>query len=112
MINRRTHTRDSSVDTIVVGDLVRPDSTPTVLINCKEIAAPIGEINCVAIHGRSSRNISTGCERPFWFQAFDVGGTDRVLCRLAPSVAEILAAYPPFARSSLRCLALCVSRRN
>src|SRR6266576_2658785 len=42
----------------------------------EEIAAPIGEINCVTRHGRSGRNITTRWEHPFWAQAVDVGRAD------------------------------------
>ena len=64
-IHRGTDTRDRSVDSVVLGDLVRPDELATVLLDGKEVAAPIGEINCVTIYGRSGRDIATGCEDPF-----------------------------------------------
>src|SRR3984893_7083453 len=76
VIYRRTNTRNSTGNAVVVGDLVRPDETATVLINGEQVAGPIGEVDCVTGHGRSGRNISTGSEYPFWFQALDVVGTD------------------------------------
>src|SRR5260370_22395246 len=101
MIHGRTNTRDRCVDTVVIGNLVRPDETATVLLDGVEIAAPIGEINCVAIHGRSSRNIVTSCEYPPWIQSADVGWSDRVLCRLAAAGVQILSHYSPLARPVL-----------
>ncbi len=76
MIYRRTNTRNSTGDAVVVGDLVRPDETATVLINGEEVAGPIWEVDCVTGDGRSGRNIATSCEDPFGFQALDVAGTD------------------------------------
>ena len=70
---RGTDTRDSSVDAVVLGDLVRPDETAAILLDGEEIAAPVGKVNGVTIHGRSSGNIPAGCEYPFGFQALDVG---------------------------------------
>src|SRR5437899_47751 len=99
MIHGRTDTRDSSGDAIVLGDLVRPDQMAAVLFDCEQIAAPIGEVNCITTHRGSGRNISTGCKHPFWFQALDVGRTDRMLCRLAPGIVEILSSDSPLARS-------------
>src|SRR5882724_1639984 len=87
----RANTRDSSFDAVVVGYLVRPDKPTAVLLDCEEIAAPIGEVNCVAIHGRSSRHIPTRCEHPFRAQTLDVGRTDGVLGWLAPTVAQVLS---------------------
>src|SRR3981081_2040258 len=100
MIHGGTKTRDRCVDT-VIGDLVRPDETATVLLDGVEIPAPIREVNCITIHGRSSTNIVAGCKHPFWVQALHVGRTDRVLCRLAPVVVQILAHDSPLARSGL-----------
>ena len=72
-IHGRTHTRDSSFDAVVLGDLVRPDETAAILLDGEEISAPVGKVNGVTIHGRSSGNIPAGCEYPFGFQALDVG---------------------------------------
>jgi hypothetical protein len=99
MIHGGTNTRDRCADTVVIGDLVRPDETATVLLDGIEIAVPIGEVNRITIHGRSSRNIVAGCKNPFWVEAVDVGGSDRVLCRLAPAVVQILSNHSPLARS-------------
>ena len=71
--HRGTDTRDSSVDAVVLGDLVRPDETAAILLDGEEISAPVGKVNGVTIHGRSSGNIPAGCEYPFGFQALDVG---------------------------------------
>ncbi len=85
-IHGRANTRDSSIDAVVIGDLVRPDEPPAVLLDCEKIATPIREVNCVTIHGRSSRNIATRGEHPFRAQALDVGRTDGVLSWLVPTV--------------------------
>jgi hypothetical protein len=76
VIYGRTNTRDRSFDAVVFGDPVRPNETATVLLDGVEIAAPVGEINCVTIHGRSGRNIVAGCKHPFRAQTVDVGGSD------------------------------------
>src|SRR6266478_8625172 len=101
MIHGGTNTRDRSGNTVVLGDLVRPDETSTLLFDCEEIAAPIRKVNCITIHGRSSRNIVAGCKHPFGVQGLHVGRADRVLCRLAPAVVQILSDYSPLARSGL-----------
>src|ERR1700688_1040938 len=101
MIHGGTNTRNRCADTVVIGDLVRPDETATVLLDRVEIAAPIGEVNRITIHDRSSGNIVAGCKHPFWVQTVDVGGSDRVLCRLAAAVVQILSHYSPLARSGL-----------
>jgi hypothetical protein len=76
VINCRTNPRDSSRDAIIVGDLVRPDKMATILLGCEQIAGPVGEVSGIIVNGRISRNISTGREYQFWFQALDVAGTD------------------------------------
>src|SRR6267154_1247198 len=86
-VHSRTNTRDSPIDAVVIGDLVRPDQPAAVLLDCEEIAGPVGEVNGVSVHGRRGRNITTGCEYPFRFQLFDIGRTDGVLIGLAPSIA-------------------------
>src|SRR5258708_11224098 len=86
-IHGRANTRDSSIDAVVVGNLVRPDKPAAVLLDCEKIAAPIGEVNCVAIHGRSSRHIPTRCEHPFRSQTLDVRRTNEVLACLTPTAA-------------------------
>src|SRR5260370_37989138 len=86
-IHGRANTRDSSVNSIVIGDLVRPDKPAAILLDCEKISAPIGEVNRVTIHGRGSRNIATRGEHPFRRETLDVGRADRVLSRLAPGVA-------------------------
>src|SRR6266446_8077687 len=80
------NTRNSAFDAVVIGDLVRPDEPTAVLLNCEEIATPIGEVNGVTIDRGSSRNITTGCEHPFRFQLFDIGWADGVLGGLAPGI--------------------------
>src|ERR1700731_5044640 len=97
MVHGGTNTRDRCADTVVIGDLVRPDEAATVFLDRVEITAPIGEVNRITIHGRSSRNIVAGCKHPFWVQAVDVGGSDRVLCRLGGAVVQILSHYSPLA---------------
>src|SRR4051812_40845551 len=62
-----TDTRDSSIDAVVLGDLVRPDQPAAILLYGEEITAPVGKVNRVTIHGRSGRNISASCENPFRF---------------------------------------------
>jgi hypothetical protein len=79
--------RYGSHDAIVLADFVRPDEISSLLFNCKEIASPIGETNCVTSHGRRGRNITTSCDHPFWAQVVDVGRTDFMFCRLTPGVA-------------------------
>src|SRR6266852_6699586 len=101
-VHGRTNTRDSPIDAVVLGNLVRPDEAAAVLLDCEEIAGPIGEVNGVTVHCWSSRNVATRCEHPFGFQLFDIGRTDRVLSGLAPSVVEILSGYSPLARSGLK----------
>jgi len=54
---------------------VRPDEVTAVLLDREEIAGPIGEINCVTIHGRSCRDIASRCEDPLWGETVDVGRT-------------------------------------
>jgi hypothetical protein len=76
IIHRRADTRQSSLDAIVLGDLMRPDETPTVPLDREKIAAPIGKVDCVTIHRRSSGNIATRGEHPFGAQAVDVGRTN------------------------------------
>src|SRR4029077_14480925 len=93
--------RDSSIDAVVIGDLVRPDKPAAVLLDREEIATPIRKKNCVTVHGRSCRNIPARCEHPFRGQTFHVGRTDGVLSRLAPGVAQILSGYSPLARPGL-----------
>src|SRR3984893_3314743 len=101
MIHGGANARDSSGDAIVVGDFVRPDEMATVLFDCEEIAGPIGEVDSVPSHGRSSRNIAARCERPFWCQSFDVSRTDGMLCCRVPSVVQILSGDSPLARPGL-----------
>src|SRR5216684_7389137 len=98
-IHGRANTGDSSIDAVVIGDLARPDKPAAVLLDCEKIAAPIWEIDCVTVHGRICRNIPTRCEHPFRGETLDVGRTDGVLSRLAPSVTQILSGYSPLARS-------------
>src|SRR5258708_15821745 len=86
-IHGRANTRDSSIDAVVVGNLVRPDKPAAVLLDCEQIATPIREVNCVTVHGRSCRNIPTRCEHPFRGETLDVGRIYGVLSRLAPTVA-------------------------
>ena len=81
---------------------MRPDEPAAVLLDCEEIAGPIGEVNGVSVHSGSSRNIATRCEHPFRFQLFDIGRADGVLSGLAPSIAQILSGYSPLARLGLR----------
>src|SRR5882757_6686241 len=64
-VHDRANTRDSPVDTVVIGDFVRPDQPAAVLLDCEEIAGPIGEVNGITVHGWSSRNVATRCEHPF-----------------------------------------------
>ncbi len=85
-VHGRTNARNGPIDAVVLGDLVRPDEATAVLPDCEEIAAPIGEVNSVTVHCRSSRNITARCEHPFRFQLFDIGRTDGVLGGLAPSI--------------------------
>src|SRR5258705_12319602 len=85
-VHSRTNTRDSPVDTVVIGDFVRPDQPAAVLLDCEEIAGPNGEVNGVTVHGWSSRNVASRCEHPFGFQLFDIGRADGVLSGLAPSI--------------------------
>src|ERR1700679_1208529 len=106
MIRGRTNARYRSGNAIVIGDFVRPDETSAVLRDCEEIAARIGEVDCVTIHSRSSRNITTSCEHPFLFQAIDVDRTNCMLCRLAPGVIQVLSGYRPLAKSGHIGLAL------
>src|SRR5882757_8609342 len=86
-IHGRTNTRDSPIDTVVIGDLVRPDQFAAVLLDGEEIAGPVGEVNGVTVHRGSSRNIAPRCEHPLRGQAFDIGRTDGVLVGLVPSIA-------------------------
>src|SRR6478752_137839 len=65
--HRGTYARDSSVDAVVLGDLVRPDETAAIFLDGEEIPAPVGKVNCLTIDGRSGRNIAAGCEYPFRF---------------------------------------------
>src|SRR6266404_5837303 len=97
-VHSRTNTRDSPVDAVVIGDFVRPDQPAAVLLDCEEIAGPIGEVNGVTVHCWSSRNVASRREHPFRFQLFDIGRADGVLSWLAPSVVEILSGYSPLAR--------------
>ena len=76
MIYGRTNARESSGDAVVFGDFARPNESSAVLLDCEEIATPIGKVNCVTGDGRSGGNIATGCENPFWCQTLDVGQTD------------------------------------
>jgi hypothetical protein len=76
VIHQRTHARDRSIDPIVFGDLMRPEELAAVFFYGEKIAGPIGEVNCFLIHGRSSGNIATGCERPFWTQVLYIGRID------------------------------------
>src|SRR5712671_94823 len=101
-VHGRTNTRDSSIYAVVIGDLVRPDQFAAVLFDGEEIAGPVGEVDGVTVHCRSSGNIATGGEHPFRFQAFDIGRTDGVLSGLVPSIAQILSGYWPLARFGLR----------
>jgi len=85
-IHGRANASDRSFDAIVFGDLVRPDEVTAVLLDREEIAGPIGEVNCVTIHGRSCRDIAPRCEHPFGFQFFYIGWANGVFGGLAPSI--------------------------
>src|SRR5260370_41098930 len=94
-VHSRTNTRDSPVDAVVIGDLVRPDQPAVVLLDCEEIAGPIGEVNGVTVHYWSSRNVATRSEHPFRCQLFDNSRADVELSGLAPSVVDVRACYSP-----------------
>ncbi len=82
-----TDARDGSWNTVVLGDLVRPDETAALLLDGEQVAAPIGEIDGVTIHRRSGGDVALRRERPARTEPLDVAGADVVLRRLAPAVA-------------------------
>src|SRR5712671_3412956 len=86
-VHGRTNTRDSPIDTVVIGDLVRPDQFAAVLFDGEEIAGPVGEVDGVTVHCGSGRDIAPRCEHPLRGQTFDIGWADGVLSGLAPSIA-------------------------
>src|SRR6266478_4651325 len=89
----RTHARDRSLNAVVIGDLVRPDQPTALFLHSIKIASPIGKVNRVSVHRRRSGNIAARREHPFLGESIDVGRTDSVLFRLAPTVTTILHSH-------------------
>ena len=58
-----------------LGDFVRPDESASILLDSEEVAAPIGEVNRVTIHGRSGRKSAPAVNTHFVFR-FHICRTD------------------------------------